>query len=64
VEAEKIVVEVVAGVWELVELALPGGLKLPIVVAEVRGELEEAVEAEILSIGVVEAVKILEAEIL
>ena len=56
--------EVVAGVWELVELALPGGLKLPIVVAEVRGELEEAVEAEILSIGVVEAVKILEAEIL
>ena len=56
--------EVVAGVGELVELALPGGLKLPIVVAEVRGELEEAVEAEILSIGVVEAVKILEAEIL
>ena len=63
-EAEKIVVEVVAGVWELVELALPGGLKLPIVVAEVRGELEEAVEAEILLEEDGEAEAILEGEIL
>ena len=36
------------GVWEKELVTLPGPLKLPLEVAEVRGELEEPPEAEIL----------------
>ena len=52
------------GVWEKELVPLPGPLKLPMEVAEVRGELEESLEAEILLEEDGELEKVLEGEVL
>jgi len=52
------------GVWEKELVPLPGPLKLPMEVAEVRGELEEPLEEEILLEEDEEAEGLLEGEVL